>query len=232
LEFLDGQARQDPILDQAYRYIEAWNGRMDKDSLGIGLLWLWREKLTSVVFAPVVARCRLLEPTYTYTWRQMETPLRSLLDQKLPQTLPNARYQDWRGLILQTLAESVRELKERESVQSLDGLVWGEINRVPLRHPFTKSMPFLSSWLDMAEQEVSGCAGFCVRIVGNGHGASERLVVSPAHLEEGILHMPGGQSGHPLSAHYRDQQPAWLAGIALPLLPGESEQSLKLVPGR
>ncbi len=232
LELLDGGGRQDPDLDEARRYIEAWDGHMDADSLGIGLLWLWREKLAAAVFAPVVARCRQTQPDFAYSWREMETPLRALLSQQIPQTLPDTRHRDWRGLILQTLAESVRELKQRQGVESLAGLAWGDINRVPIRHPFSKSMPFLSPLLDMAEMPLSGCAGFCVRIVGNGHGASERLVVSPGHLGQGILHMPGGQSGHPLSAHYRDQQAAWREGIALPFLPGASGHGLVLVPGR
>ena len=88
----------------------------------------------------------------------------------------------------------------------------------------------LSPLLDMADHEVSGCAGFCVRIVGNGHGATERMVVSPSHPGQGILHMPGGQSGHPLSPHYRDQQPAWQEGVPLPFLPGKGIHRLSFNP--
>jgi penicillin amidase len=230
LASLDREARQDPVLDEARRAIEAWNGRMDADSLGIGLLWLWREKLAAAIFAPVVARCRQIEPDFSYSWREMETPLRSLLTQRLPKTLPDASLKDWRELLLKTLAESVAELKQRQGVASLDGLAWGDINHAPVRHPFSKAMPFLSRWLDMDEGKVSGCAGFCVRIVGNGHGASERLVVSPGHPQQGILHMPGGQSGHPFSAHYSDQQAAWRNGTALPFLPGASLHQLVMEP--
>ncbi len=37
------------------------------------------------------------------------------------------------------------------------------------------------------------------RVQGAGFGASERLVVSPGHEEDGFFHMPVGQSGHPMS---------------------------------
>jgi penicillin amidase len=230
LDLVDAEARKDPALAEARAYIEAWDGNMDAASQGIGLLWLWRERLAEATFAPVVARCRQLDPGFGYRWREMETPLRALLSQRLPETLPDASYRDWRGLILKTLADSAGELKRRQGVESLAGLAWGDINRVPIRHPFSASMPFLSALLDMDNDPVSGCAGFCVRVVGNGHGASERLVVSPGHPEQGILHMPGGQSGHPLSPHYRDQQPAWREGQALPLLPGEARHRLVLLP--
>jgi penicillin amidase len=61
-------------------------------------------------------------------------------------------------------------------------------------------------------------------------GASERMVVSPAHLDEGILHIPVGQSAHPLSPYYRDQQHYWVKGLALPFLAGKSQHSLVFEP--
>jgi penicillin amidase len=61
-------------------------------------------------------------------------------------------------------------------------------------------------------------------------GASERLAVSPGHEAQGYFHMPGGQSGHPLSAFYRAGHDAWATGQALPFLPGAAEHRLTLVP--
>ena len=42
----------------------------------------------------------------------------------------------------------------------------------------------------------------------DGNGQSERMVVSPGHEEKGLLVIPGGQSGHPLSPYYRADHPA------------------------
>jgi penicillin G amidase len=64
----------------------------------------------------------------------------------------------------------------------------------------------------------------------SGHGASERLVLSPAHPENAIFHMPGGQSGHPLSPHYRDQQTLWRDGIASPLQSTAKPHTLSVLP--
>ena len=71
-----------------------------------------------------------------------------------------------------------------------------------------------------------------MRLVSDTLAASERLVVSPGHEQEGILHMPAGQSGDPLSPHYRDQQRAWVDGRPLPLLAGPAAHTLTLVPER
>ena len=61
-------------------------------------------------------------------------------------------------------------------------------------------------------------------------GASERLVVSPGREAEGFFHMPDGESGHPLSPHYRDGHQAWVSGEPLPFLPGPPVDVLTLVP--
>ena len=45
-----------------------------------------------------------------------------------------------------------------------------------------------------------------------------------------ILHLPGGQSGHPLSPDYRTGHTAWAAGEPLPLLPGPAAHMLRLIP--
>ena len=57
-----------------------------------------------------------------------------------------------------------------------------------------------------------------------------RMVVSPGPEMEGILHMPAGQSGHPMSPHYRDGHAAWLEGRPTPFLAGEAVNVLTLVP--
>ncbi len=69
-----------------------------------------------------------------------------------------------------------------------------------------------------------------MRVQRPSFGARERLVVSPGRLEEGIFHMPGGQSGHPLSPHYRDGFDDWVEGRATALMPGEVVHSFTLKP--
>ncbi|NJD05094.1 MAG: penicillin acylase family protein [Methylococcaceae bacterium] len=212
------------------RYLTAWNGRMDGDSVGIPLLWIFRDKLAEAVFSPVVRRGRQLDPQFGYYWREMETPLRALLTAKLPKTLPSSNFSDWDQLIKRLLDESVAELRRSFPETNLDQITWGQFNKTLIQHPFSRKLPALSRWLDMPAVENGGCSGFCVRIIGRDHGATERMVVSPNHPEDGILHMPGGQSGHPLSDNYRDQQGAWHDGNALPFLSGKPVHRLLLRP--
>jgi penicillin amidase len=68
------------------------------------------------------------------------------------------------------------------------------------------------------------------RIQGTDFGASERFSVSPGHEREGYFHMPGGQSGHPLSPFYRAGFDAWAQGRPAPFLPGPQTHLLTLTP--
>jgi penicillin amidase len=68
------------------------------------------------------------------------------------------------------------------------------------------------------------------RVTAPDFGASERLVVAPGHEADALLHMPGGQSGHPLSPYWGAGHEDWVQGHATPLLPGPSEHALRLTP--
>ena len=67
---------------------------------------------------------------------------------------------------------------------------------------------------------------FTPRMHWGANGASERMVVSPGREAEGIMHMPTGQSGHPLSPFYANSHDAWVEGEATPFLPGPAEHTL------
>jgi penicillin G amidase len=226
---LDAKSREEVALNEAAIDIARWDGKLEADSQGIALLIAFRRNLAEQVFAPIVARCRQWDAGFTYRWRLMDAPLRALLSEQSPQTLP-ASHASWRQLIQEALRSSVRELKEKYQVDDLGRLSWGKVNRIAIQHPFGKTSSLLSPLFDMPAVESPGCASACVRIISESHGASERMVVSPSHPDDGILHMPGGQSGNVLSSNYRDQQPAWRDGTVLPFNPGKTRHTLRLLP--
>lgn len=230
LTLLNSSTRNDALIEQSRQALLAWDGHMHKDSKGAALLSVFRHKLADLVFAKVVARCNELDPDFHYAWREMETPLRDILQARPKGVLPAQYQDDWEKAILEVLNSSAQDLQHRFPEQTLDQLNWGTFNRVAQQHPFSKSIPQLTDILDIAHFESPGCAGNCVRAMTSDHGASERLVLAPADPEQGILEMPGGQSGHPFSAHYRDQQQDWLEGNATPFLPGNKVHHLQFQP--
>lgn len=228
LEALDDEAlRNRADLAELREAVRHWDGRMEAGSVGIGLLVNWRLILSERLLAPLIAPAVAAAPDFAYSWREQETPLRSLLRAKV---VPPETSGDWQNFLLQTLEETTNRLRTAHPQQALNTLTWGDINRLSLHHPFSLSQPLLSSLLDMPMTPTGGCNTFCIKVLNDQHGASERLVISPAHLEDGLFEMPGGQSGHPLSPHYRDQQAAWLNGTPTPFLPGPPRHRVHLLP--
>jgi len=217
-----------PDLAEARDYLLAWDGRADVGSLGFALLVEFRKQLAESVFTPFLSASRQADKNFSYAWTYIDTPLQALLNEKPLQLLPDtANYRNWDDFILGQLKHSLQRLKARHPDVELMALNWGRHNKVHQAHPFSKALPILSEWLNMPDEALPGCA-FCVRAAAPGFGASERLVVSPNHFEDAILHMPGGQSGHPMSPYYRDQQNYWLEGLPMALMAGKSEHLLLL----
>ena len=155
-----------------------------------------------------------------------ETPGWALIQAARADTLP-AAHKTWPELLQRAVLDS------REALVGKYGRVaaatWGADNPTSMRHPLSMAVPALSGWLDQTSQGMAGDAHM-PRVHNHGHGQSERMVVSPGHEERGLLVIPGGQSGHPLSPFYRSDHAAWLAGQALPFLPGDMAHRLVLRP--
>ena len=107
---------------------------------------------------------------------------------------------------------------------------WGEQNTARICHPLAAALPGLAKpWLCMAPDPLAG-DGNMPRVVAPNFGASERMVVSPGHEEDAIVHMPGGASGHPLSPFWGAGHAAWVRGEPTPFLPGKPRHALRLLP--
>lgn len=196
------------------------------DAVGYLLVRAFRERALQSMFAPLAG---LLE-TRGLKLRDLklvpETPGWALIQAARPDTLP-AAFKTWQELLQRGVLDSRKELVDKYG--SLAAATWGADNPTGVRHPLSAAVPALAGWLDQTSQGMAGDSHM-PRVHNHGHGQSERMVVSPGHEERGILVIPGGQSGHPLSPFYRSDHAAWLAGEPLPFLPGDAVHRLVLRP--
>ena len=105
------------------------------------------------------------------------------------------------------------------------------VSAIPLqfKHPLSRALPFLAGWLDMPHDLLPGDSNM-PRAQGRAFGASERFAVAPGDEANGYLHIPSGQSGHPLSEFYRRGHADWVEARATPFLPGDAQHTLLLDP--
>jgi penicillin amidase len=106
---------------------------------------------------------------------------------------------------------------------------WGLVNRARIAHPLVRFVPWLRPWLAAPKDPLPGDVNM-PRIQTPTFGASMRMIVAPGHEETAIFHMPGGQSGHPLSPFFLAGHNAWARGEPTPFLPGGAVHHLSLEP--
>jgi len=217
----------DPHRAELWEWVESWGGRAAADSVGYRLVRTFRLEVLERTFAPLIAAARQADPLFDYGLiRQHEGPLWQLVSQQPPHLL-DLRYTDWPALLRD--AADATLAAATAGGRPLATWTWGEYNRSRIQHPFSTILPWLSGWLDLPAYPLPGDQ-YMPRIQGPGEGASERLVVAPGREADGILHLPGGQSGHPLSPYYRAGHDAWVKGEPSPLLPGPARHRLVLNP--
>ena len=217
----------DPGLARARAAIASWSGHAVADDTGIALLGEFRARLSRLVIGPLLAPARTRDEAFFPRWLNLDEPLRRILETRPPHLLA-PDHADWTDPIRAALADAAASL-ERDHPSTAPATPWRDVNRTRTRHAVTRALPFLIPILDLPARPLDGHP-WCPRVAAPTFGASERLVVSPGHEADAILHMPTGQSGHPLSRHYRDMQGAWRRGEPTPLLPGPPVHTTTLTP--
>jgi penicillin amidase len=206
---------------------ETWTGRASIDSVAFRLVRTFRLFLADQVLGSITAACGDADEQFQVRWlTQSEGPLWRLVTER-PLHLLDPRFEDWEQQLLAAVDAVLDRFAEDEG--ALELRTWGERNTVAIRHPISLAVPALARWLDVPAQSLPG-AGKMPRVQGPGFGASMRMAVSPGREESGYFHMPGGQSGHPLSPYYRKGHEAWAGGEPTPFLPGPTVHLLTLVP--
>lgn len=217
-------ASPDSDLQPMAKLVEAWDGTASVDQPGFRLLRELRRRIHEQLIRPLTDPCREVEPNFRYRWPLAEEAVRELLERRPPHLL-SAGYPDYLALVRTGARSLVEDLARLPAQFGLEA-PWGVANQTAIRHPFSSFFSSAGDLLDMAPRGLPGGV-FCVRVQGPTFGASERFVVSPGREEDGILHMPGGQSAHFLSPHYRDGHGAWENGDATPFLAGPAVHTLR-----
>ena len=215
-----------PLRDEFRRLVDTtWTGRASPDSVAYRLVRAFRTTLVRDVMMALTAPARELEPAFDYS-RSLrgEGPVWQLVTER-PLHLLHPKYKSWDEQILASVDAAIVELTE--GGRPLGERTWGEANRTQILHPLASAIPYFGRHLNMPEDPLPGDV-YTPRASSPRTGPSQRMVVSPGRESEGILHVPTGQSGHPLSPHFGDQYRAWLNGEPTPFLPGATVHTLTL----
>ncbi|HMK87777.1 MAG TPA: penicillin acylase family protein [Steroidobacteraceae bacterium] len=219
------RSRGDHGQDAAHEVLARWSGHASPDDPAYRLVHAFRAEVEARVFYMLIAPARREAKNFRFDVpTSFEGPLWRLLEAQ-PTHLLAAEYPDWDAFLREALIASE---KLPAGCSELESCTWGAVNTVRVAHPLSAALPLLSRFLDMPAVRLAGGRHDMPRIQGPDYGASERFSVAPGHENEGYFHMPGGQSGHPLSPFYRTGFAAWAEGRPAPFLPGAPAHVLHL----
>lgn len=219
--------RENPGLRDLAAAIGDWNGRAEADTRAYRLVRDFRQRVHKRFLQLFEAPLRARDPQWQWpTLPQLEGVVWATVQQRPAHLLPS-NFADWDAW-LRAAAQDVIDNLARRDRRPADAS-WGELNTLAIRHPLSAALPGFGWLLDMPAQALDGDQ-YMPRVQGPRFGASERMVVSPGHEEQGYFHMPGGQSGHPLSPFYGAGHQDWVEGRPSPFLPGAALHTLMLRP--
>jgi len=236
LQYLDPQ-RLDPTTTPALPLLQQWSDApiAARDSAGALIFQQWYLKIAEAVFANDTAELypRLLKRGY-------------LLNHALDHLVLHEPSSPWwrgdrDGLLSLALNDAVNELSVQLGPRPQEWRL-DQRQHVRLQHELGKAVPLLGWLFNQRDQPWGGSTATVARasysyekpFVVNS-GATVRAVAEMSPVPRVWSVIPGGQSGHPLSQHYADQYPGWLAGELYPVQAtpdGVGSVALRLVPAR
>jgi penicillin amidase len=224
----EGRHDRTPALAALAKAADHWEGRASTNSVSYRIVRAWRLavnlRVADGLTAP--AQAALGKEFVMPDLPQLEGVVWPLLGERPVNLLPR-RFASWEAL-LEDAAAQVRD--DLSGHGPLEQRTWGERNTAKICHPLAGALPaMLKPALCMPADPLPG-GGDMPRVQAPSFGASERMVVSPGHEADGIIHMPGGQSGHPLSPFWGAGHDAWVRGDATPFLPQAPGHRLSLRP--
>ncbi len=219
-------AAHDPLRNELLTVLAAWDGRAAINSAAYRAIRRWQRLLAGATLQPIFAQCRRKDPSFRYEKLRYEEALWALHRDE-PAHLLGPPFVDWADLRAHVTLTLFAEIQD---AGGLPKFTWGEANRLRMQHPFARMLPaVLADFLNLPADPQAGDSRL-PRVARPRHGASLRFAVAPGQEADGILHLPGGQCGNPLSPYFRAGHAAWLAGDPSPLQPGQPVHRLSLQP--
>ncbi len=230
LSVLDGKHTQAEDAQRALlrQHVTNWGARAAVDSVGYRAVWRFRGLMIQQLCDLISQPLNEADSDFSLrSFRRIEGPLWKIISER-PGHFLDPRFENWDAWLAATADQVIAEATKDGA--SLSDYTWGRLNTSRIKHPMSLGVPALSRWLDMPAQQLPGGFADMPRIQSPTAGASQRMAVSPGREQDGYMHMPCGQSGHPLSPHYADSHPEWAEGNPSPFLPGPVQHTLTLVP--
>jgi len=216
-----------PDAAEALELLRAWDGRISADSVAASVWELWLAAM-----GRAMARAKAPEswpfalgagfgdivPLTIFHTGSAARVVERFMEQ------PDGWFAEgWNHVAADALASAVRRLRADHG-QNPAGWRWGHLRRLTLRHP-VGNQPLLSRAFNIGPVPMGGDAQTPMQAATGprhpfdnpGFLANTRVVIDLGDPERSRFVLAGGQSGNPLSPHYRDLFALWQRGDGVPI---------------
>ncbi|MFN0104543.1 MAG: penicillin acylase family protein [Bryobacteraceae bacterium] len=201
----DRRKATNPDLKDAIELLRAWNGEMRSDSPTPAIATYTANHLRRSIAAKA-------SNIPTVEW---EPFIYFAVIENLLRARPAGWLADWDHELLRALQEGVEEGARRQG-KDVRKWRWGEYNKLTIANPIIRNIPWVSGYFQIGPTGVGG-SSTTVKQTTVRMGPSMRMVVDFGDPRGGLLNVSIGQSGHPLSSHFKDQWDAHANATSFPL---------------
>jgi penicillin amidase len=230
--------------EDVLKWLTAWDGAMSPERPEPLMFNAWWREFARALYADE------LGSAFRAQWRQRALFVDNVLADRNGQArwcddVRTPRVETCDELLGASLERALADLRRRYGDDPARW-TWGEAHEARLRHrPFSRSA-WLRGYFDISVP--SGGDGYTINRgemdysdeaepFANRHASSLRAIYDLADPQASVFIHPGGQSGNPMSPHYRSLAPLWARGDYVPMiterarLEAAGAQRLVLKPG-
>ncbi len=217
----DAEKPTNPQTLEAVNVLRKWNGQMEKGQAAPMLASLLYEQL----------RKRIAERAATGMGDVYVNFMAPSVVERLLRERPVDWFPNYNVFLLRCLTGA---LEEGQKIQGSKPSRWdyGQYEALQLVNPVEGRLPLIGSYFNIGPVPMSG-APTTVKQYTRRLGPSMRMIVDLADLDHSFANLATGESGQPLSSHYKDQWDAYYAGRSFPMQFGKVDaKSVLLVNAR
>ncbi len=204
----------------AVALLRNWNGQMEKGTAAPMLVTLIYDQLKKSF-----AECAAPGSGDAYSF-----PIAPAAIEKLLRERPAGWVPDYDALLLKALAGAIEEGAKREG-SKITRWDWGQYNRLRITNPVEGQLPLIGKYFDIGPVPMSGSPTTIKQSTGH-LGPSMRMIVDLSDLDNSLQNITIGESGQPLSKHYKDQWSAYYGATSFPMQfkKIDAKEVLRVVP--
>jgi len=198
------QHKDDKLAD-AVAVLRNWNGQMEKGASAPMVIQLTYEELRKAV-----ADRAAPGTTAPYDFGMSPAMIEKLLRER-----PAGWFADYNQLLFKCLDQAIAAGRK---IQSSNVSAWdyGQLIELKIVQPVDSQLPLIGNYFNIGPVPMSG-SPTSIKQTTRRLGPSMRMIVDLSDLDRSLQNITIGESGQPLSRHYKDQWSAYYGATSFPM---------------